>query len=77
MVSVATLTGLRSLDIGGCPMISEPGAATVAAALTDLRELRYPACILPWNSIRRYASLSLNETLTMGLPTAGSAARRA
>ncbi len=40
MVSVATLTGLRSLDIGGCPMVSEPGVAAVAAALTDLRELR-------------------------------------
>jgi len=40
MVSVATLTGLRSLDIAGCPMISEPGVATVAAALADLCELR-------------------------------------
>ena len=40
MVSVAKLSGLRSLDIGGCPMIGEPGVATLTAALTDLRDLR-------------------------------------
>ena len=41
MASVATLSGLRSLDVGGCPMVSEPGVAMVASALIDLRELRY------------------------------------
>ena len=40
MACVAAMTALRSLDIAGCSMVSEPGVAAVAGALTDLGELR-------------------------------------
>ena len=40
MASVAAMTALRSLDIAGCSMVSEPGVSAAAVALTDLRELR-------------------------------------